>query len=418
MLSRLIRRCGAALAIVLIGYFGSSANAAPIGSLDQVVFEGGTWKIKGWACEPGLGAAIGLDIFVGFSQYSPVLTPTNQWAEPDIHTACGLSPTSGINLRFTVALTSFSPSGQSISVFAVSSNGTSAINNSGQLSLPTSTNHAQTVIANASRILVYTAHPDDETAFAPMLGKYCGSKTCKIVVATKGGGPDAICLLGVSACGTYNATTGYANIDTIRSGEMTTAASQVPATLEQGALTAGPAAATVSGVLARWSTDLASLGTNFDAVVANEINTFAPDVILTFDPRHGTSCHPEHRAIGAAVVQAVNNYSGSSFSKNNLFILTTKRVTTSLGTGFTPLVPTDNTSVVYSADEYIPSKGKTGWAYLLENLAYHQSQFSSSDIISASNAETLDRTTAFQRAGSSSGPPDYVPSDWRYLVCP
>ena len=35
------------------------------------------------------------------------------------------------------------------------------------------------------------------------------------------------------------------------------------------------------------------------------IRAEAPEIVLTFDPRHGTTCHPDHRAIGALALEAV-----------------------------------------------------------------------------------------------------------------
>ena len=41
------------------------------------------------------------------------------------------------------------------------------------------------------------------------------------------------------------------------------------------------------------------------ATLAAFIRAEAPELVLTFDPRHGTTCHPDHRAVGALVLEAV-----------------------------------------------------------------------------------------------------------------
>lgn len=379
-----------------------------------MVYEGGSFRVKGWTCEPGLGQTIGVKIQVGSVVHNTTPIGTNQWAEPDVHQMCGTSPSSGLAYRYSVALPFYSLSGQAIHVTGMSSLGMATLTQSGQLSLPPSATHPDVVLANASRILVYTAHPDDETLFAPLLGKHCPTKTCKIVVATKGGGPGAVCLLGAGACGPYNSQTGYAHIESIRASEMQTAAAHVPAALGQGVLSSGDSSS-VQIVRNRWASEmLAMANMTLAQAITSEINSFAPNVILTLDPRHGTTCHNEHRAVGQEVVQAVQVYSGSAFDKDNLFVLTTRYTVTPIGTGFTPAAPTDKTSTVYSANDYLPSRGKSGWSYLLENIGYHPSQFSSSYIASGSAAEDLDRTTALQRVKV----PDYSATDPRYTFCP
>ncbi|HEX7708615.1 MAG TPA: PIG-L family deacetylase, partial [Thermoanaerobaculia bacterium] len=41
------------------------------------------------------------------------------------------------------------------------------------------------------------------------------------------------------------------------------------------------------------------------ARIAAHIEAFAPELVLTFDPRHGTTCHPDHRETGRLVLEAV-----------------------------------------------------------------------------------------------------------------
>ena len=412
---RSYRLIGQLIRTLTLLFVAVSANATPIGWVSQVVLEGGVWRVKGWACEPGYGQTIGLDIYVGSTHLSWFPVPTTEWAEPDVHQACGTSPALGLTYRYSVPL-NFSPAGQTITVTGVGPYGNAALSLSGQFHLPSNSNHPATVLATASKILLYTAHPDDEIIFAPLLGTYCAGKTCKIVVTTKGGGPSAVCHLNpMTLCGSYNSTTGYANIDAIRTGEMQTAASHVPATLEQASLTAGliGTGVTVQTVIDRWTIELAAQGATFNSIVANEIDTFRPDVILTFDPRHGSTCHVEHRAVGRAIREGVVAYSGGNFNKSNLFIITSHRVVTSTGVGLTPVAPTSLKSTVYSAMDMIPSKGKTGWAYTIEDMGYHPSQFTSTDITNLTNAEALDKTTALAK-----GVDDYIDGDVDYNICP
>ena len=53
-----------------------------------------------------------------------------------------------------------------------------------------------------------------------------------------------------------------------------------------------------------WSTEAGGhdvLLERINSVIAGE----SPTIIYTFDPNHGSSCHPAHRAVGALVIEAV-----------------------------------------------------------------------------------------------------------------
>ena len=82
------------------------------------------------------------------------------------------------------------------------------------------------------------------------------------------------------------------------------------------------------------------------------INGFAPDVVLTFDPRHGPSCHSEHRAVAKSVITATQSLPNGMPEKSKVFLLTTVRTgTTPAQMGLGSLVPTDHESIAYSADD-------------------------------------------------------------------
>lgn len=363
--------------------------APPQGYIDQVVFQNNQWTIKGWACQPYLGSAIKVQVYLNDQ---PVGVPvyTNQSAEVAIHTICGTNQTSGIKYRFAIALSSTTPvAGQQVKVNAIGPGGTVAINRSNQFGLPSSSQTPDKVLAAANRILLLIAHQDDEILFSPFLGKYCDLKQCRIVTATH---------------------------DTVRSGEWPISMSKFPAQSDLGGFSWNNPDERPSIVLQRWNTEAVNLGfTNFNGVIANEIDRFHPDVILTFDPRHGTSCHSEHRAVGEAVRLGVAAYTGVNFpDKTKLYFLTTRRVdgVTETGAPFTallPIAPIDKNSVVYSADDFISSAKGTGWQFLISLMKVYQSQFSSSAVNAALNTNSLERTTVFQRVTY------YSSTDTRYV---
>ncbi len=391
------------LVALAVGAAALSANAAPIGYIDQVSYDNGVWRVKGWACEPNLNQSIQVDLVVAGTTIGRYATA--EATEQEVRGVCGTT-SANVTHRFSAPYTG-ALSGQAVAIAAVTSGLSPVqIDGSGQFGLPPSSSHPLAIIQAASRILVYTAHPDDEITLAPILGDVCATRSCKNVVATQGGGPGSICLS--PPCATNSTAT-------VRFGEMSTSASMFPMTLSQGTLSSDHTRS-VSSILSAWNSEVIALGqtAGLNGIIQNEIDTFFPDVILTFDPRHGTSCHTEHRAVGSLVKTGVDAYSGWNFNKNNLFFLTSKRTDGSLDTptGLTPLVPTDKTAVVYKASNYISSKARTGWQFALDIMGVHQSQFTSANKASFEAADSLDQTTSLQQVTN------YVSNAAAYNICP
>ncbi|MEO8197875.1 MAG: PIG-L family deacetylase [Thermoanaerobaculia bacterium] len=131
------------------------------------------------------------------------------------------------------------------------------------------------------------AHPDDEVLMAPALAKLCRLERldCHFLVLTRG--EAGICLLP-GGC--------LPNLATVRTLEMQQAAVLFGAGLTQWSLPDG-------GGIPGW--DVASGG--HSALVArltSFLRARAPDLVLTFDPRHGSTCHGDHRAAAELVLEA------------------------------------------------------------------------------------------------------------------
>lgn len=125
-------------------------------------------------------------------------------------------------------------------------------------------------------IVIVTAHPDDELLLAPYLGNRCvrGGATCTLLVMTTG-----------------NA----AGLGDIRAGEMARAAAILNTRLIQWNY-----ADVMSDVAATWSAqagDRAALVRQIGDVIRGA------DMVLTFDPLHGSTGHSAHRELGALVVE-------------------------------------------------------------------------------------------------------------------
>lgn len=139
-----------------------------------------------------------------------------------------------------------------------------------------------------------------------MLARYCPSKSCRVVAATSN-------------------RTFHPN-----ASEFVNSMSALPAAYDRGTFSSAlPNQRTSQQVLNAWDLEAAGYGlVSMTNVIKLEISKFLPDVILTFDPRHGTSCHPEHRAAGQAAMNGVVAY---PFDQSKVFLLTTRRINVAAG---------------------------------------------------------------------------------------
>jgi LmbE family N-acetylglucosaminyl deacetylase len=187
------------------------------------------------------------------------------------------------------------------------------------------------------RLLLIVAHPDDELLFAPFLAPRCvrGGTSCAILVMTAG--ENGSCARP-DGCGP--------DLATVRMAEMTLSAALLNATLEQWRL---------PDVMTGWD-DRQSLVRQ----LRDRITSDRPDLILTFDPTHGTTGHPAHREIGALVVEAG--------ARNFRFLETLAR---SEGDGFV-LEKAAGTEAAYPAG--------SDWEYAVMIAEIHASQFTAAQV--------------------------------------
>jgi LmbE family N-acetylglucosaminyl deacetylase len=205
--------------------------------------------------------------------------------------------------------------------------------------------------AGTRSILWLAAHPDDDVVAAPLLASLCRDRLlrCTFVVLTRGeiGG----CLLA-GGC--------QPDVATVRSGEMGRASQFFGANLvllnfsDGGGLRDGSAPAwdAQAGGHDKLVTSMASL-----------IKSFAPDVVLTFDPRHGTTCHPDHRAAGNVAKEALSRTGNGAV----LYFLETRLSIT------TPPLRFDFEPSVAGATGLYTFR--SSWNALIEDMQLHRSQF-------------------------------------------
>jgi LmbE family N-acetylglucosaminyl deacetylase len=207
----------------------------------------------------------------------------------------------------------------------------------------------------ARKILVITAHPDDETLVAPLLANRCirGGADCAILVMTTG-----------------NA----AGLGGRRTLEMQQSAALLHLRLAQW--TFSDVLADVGAVWASEAGDRATLVHRIGDVIAAE----QPDLILTFDPRHGTTCHPAHREVGGLVLET---------GARNVFLIETAARFLDDGFELRNASPMHAWTFVANDD----------WQYTVRVAAIHATQFSAQQLESLRTLPVEQRRVWFAPPG-------------------
>jgi LmbE family N-acetylglucosaminyl deacetylase len=179
----------------------------------------------------------------------------------------------------------------------------------------------------AVRLLWIGAHPDDEALIAPIFGPACAhpGSDCTLIVLTNGSAQ--------------------------RAAEFQRSAAALHAHAVQWNL---PDVFDVT----QWG-DRAALVSTLAAAIAAE----RPTAIYTFDPRHGSSCHPAHREAGQLTLDAVATL-GPNAPPVMLVETLTVRDAASRIVGFAPATP--SASIIDAT---------LNWHYLVDDAAIHESQF-------------------------------------------
>jgi len=199
------------------------------------------------------------------------------------------------------------------------------------------------------------AHPDDEAIAAPLLARWCrdGRARCAFLVATRGErGP---CLLPAGC---------LPDLATVRSAEAAASAELFGADLILLSLPDGGGDEPPS-----WA-PRTSRGDDFAATLAAFIRAEAPEIVLTFDPRHGTTCHPDHRAIGDLTLEAVSLLSAPPA----VYLLETRVEidTEAVAFHFAPAAPG---TIRFDANAPLAATAGPAWSAIESDMERHPSQF-------------------------------------------
>jgi LmbE family N-acetylglucosaminyl deacetylase len=212
-------------------------------------------------------------------------------------------------------------------------------------------------------VLWIGAHPDDEIYVSPLLGRLCLEEhlKCSLLVLTRG--EHGHCLLP-GGC--------KPDLATVRSAEMAQAARLLGAQLTFWSLPDGGGAADASAP--GW--DVAAGG--HEALVARlaaQVSAIRADLVITFDPRHGTTCHPDHRAAGALTVEALPRIG----KRPVLYFLETRREEHDPPFVLLFLAAASAHAGVFAfdANTILSATGQPAWQMLIRDVQTHRSQFDS-----------------------------------------
>ncbi len=243
-------------------------------------------------------------------------------------------------------------------------------------------------------VLWVGAHPDDEVLVAPVLAKVCLLERldCHFLVLTRG---EAGVCLRAEGC--------LPDLATVRSQEMQQAAALFGAGLTLWTLPDG-------GHLPGWNA--ASGG--HEALIqrlTDFLRDRAPDLILTFDPRHGATCHGDHRAAAEIVLEARARLAPLPAT----FLLET-HVQVSAAPAvirYSPAAPARAGTFGYAGSEEVSGvPGVSGtWSFTAATMRLHRSQFSAATLRALGHLPGDERVVYL-------APAEPVLEDDDVLVCP
>ncbi|HEV7507517.1 MAG TPA: PIG-L family deacetylase [Thermoanaerobaculia bacterium] len=217
------------------------------------------------------------------------------------------------------------------------------------------------LLPGTTSVLWVGAHPDDESLVAPLLGRLCIDEglRCSFLVLTHGEqGP---CLLP-HGC--------KPDLATVRTSEMIRAAKLFGAQLVLWNFPDGGGAP--DGSAPSWD---ATAGGH--AALISSLSSFiaatGADLVLTFDPRHGSTCHADHRATGNLVVESLSQIQRSPV----LYFLETRliRNDSPFSLRFAAAAPAAAGVFAFDANANLLSTGLPAWQTLVQDLLAHPSQF-------------------------------------------
>lgn len=214
--------------------------------------------------------------------------------------------------------------------------------------------HHPSSFPSPASVLWIAAHPDDEAVVAPLLARWCLDERarCGLLVLTRG--ETGTCVLP-DGC--------LPDVASTRSSEAGAASELFRA----------------DSILLRYSDGGGLRPPEWDHVqgdqlppaarIARHIEAFRPELVLTFDPRHGTTCHPDHRETGRLVLEAVRLLG----TKPMVYLLET--YLTFAGDGGSPRFAAALPEASRFDATQLLRSGEEAWAAVSWDMDRHRSQF-------------------------------------------
>ncbi|HEY0158945.1 MAG TPA: PIG-L family deacetylase [Thermoanaerobaculia bacterium] len=224
---------------------------------------------------------------------------------------------------------------------------------------------------NPRSVLWIAAHPDDEAVAAPLLSLWCREQraACTFLVLTRG--ESGACLLP-GGC--------PPDVATVRAAEAGAAAQYFQANSIHLTLPDGGGA-----MQPQWPPELAE-------TIARYIEAVRPELILTFDPRHGTTCHPDHREVGRLVLEAARRLTFAP----EVYLLETLVTRT-------PGLPV--LRIASASPHALRFDAASRWPEVARNMSFHPSQFDVNLTVAARNVPASERAVYLAPAETILGHP-------------
>jgi LmbE family N-acetylglucosaminyl deacetylase len=241
-------------------------------------------------------------------------------------------------------------------------------------------------------ILFVGAHPDDEWGLAPILAEACIDRgaRCHFVVASEANSGGCLMTIGLKD---------FPECSRLRRREMENSAAQFGGTVEFLGLDDLFYAFNQTGMertIAEWSE--ASGGRDaligrFETILREQ----RPRIVFTLDPRHGSSCHPSHRATANLLLEARERL--PERERPPVWLEQTSDLGASPaeeaiieGGGYVGWPDTATETVWYDATRRLRD-GRTGYDVMIQTRKAHASQF----VTVASGEKVLDPEQAYRR---------------------
>jgi LmbE family N-acetylglucosaminyl deacetylase len=228
-------------------------------------------------------------------------------------------------------------------------------------------------LESAKRILWVFAHPDDESTAVPLIVHACrkASTSCAFLVFTRGEGGNC----GLESC--------LPDLGAFRAKEMRASAALLSSAIEVVQWDLGnQAASTPEQSVANFAARAGGMEA-LTRQVTSELERQKPDAIVTFDPRNGVTCHPDHRAVSMLTLLTLRSrplVDGAHTWLTNTRLVSDSNTQDPNAGSWVGLSPWADTPAALKFD------ATQAWPTLLNVLRAHRSQFSDEIIAKFSSA--------------------------------